>query len=115
MPKPSNLPRCLELVRAAGRAGIDSDAVAAALGVARHHAVVVLRQAQQAGHVTMQRLHRRPALWFATGMEPEDRASVLQTGKPLTVKTRERLVLRHDQPAIVPPGVRITRCPTRWS
>lgn len=115
MPKPSQMHKCVALVQGAGRAGIDSDAVAAALGVARHHAVVVLRKAQEAKLVAMKRLHRRPALWFAAGVEPEDRASVLATGKPLTVKTRERLVLRHDQPAIVPPGVRVTVCPTRWS
>lgn len=109
------LQKYVALVIQAGAEGISTRAVAQAMGVHETYAVHLLGTARQQGLVSMRRLHRAPSMWYATGVQPCEQAAALGTGRALTVKTQARLVLDHQQPTVVPPGVKVTRCPVRWA
>lgn len=107
--------RCVELLRKAGLQGMNTRALAVAAGVSEHWITQAMGKQVKRGSVRMHKRHRAPAMWYVEGKQPDDRESVLAVGKALTVKTRERLVLDHNQATIVPESVRVVVCPVRWA
>lgn len=107
-----------QAVRATGTAGIDADALAQCTGLSRQYvrdmcctlrrsgALVSAPVGGRAGRQPLRWWHRDYAAASCTTLAPPSAA-----GKPAPKPGTQRLVLRHDQPTIVPPGLTITHCP----